>query len=414
MDVAVRTIDEDDWPAVHRVVNTVFGHHGTPAHAAQEQELIPTGRVLAVVDDGAVVGTAAAYGFDLTLPGGTTVPAAGVTNVGVLPTHRRRGILRSLMDRQLADVADAGEPLAILDASEAAIYGRFGYGLASRYSCWRIPTAGTTFAVAPPDRRLRLVDQADAVQAVAAAYEAARVVRPGAVTRPGTDDRPDRWHELLLTEPETETWKVGGRFMVVVADPVGDDPGGYALYRFEEGVSGAPGMTLAVRELVAATDDTAAALWRYLLEVDLVAAVTAEVPVDGPLPWRLTDHRAVRVTEQRDYLFARVLDVPGVFAARRYATELDVVVEVHDDDRPAVAGRWRIEGGPDGARCERAEGAEPDLVAGAGALGSLVLGDVRPSLLAAAGRLEVRPTAAARQADAALVSARSPFCATRF
>ena len=87
--------------------------------------------MLAAVDEGRIVGGAGAFSFRTTVPGGAVVPSAGVTVVGVLPTHRRRGILRSMMRLQLDDAHERGEALATLFASEETIYGRYGYGRAT-------------------------------------------------------------------------------------------------------------------------------------------------------------------------------------------------------------------------------------------------------------------------------------------
>lgn len=414
MDVTVRPLRPDDWDGVHAVMGAVFAHGRSADHEAPEQRLLetPGARVIVADDAGTIAGTAAAYRFELTMPGGGVLPAAGVTNVGVLPTHRRRGLLRALMDHQLADVVADGLPIAVLDASEAAIYGRFGYGMASRYAVWEIDPARAAFLAPVPERRLRLIPQDEAPAVLAPLYEAARRRRPGAVSRP------DPWFELLLGR--VEGWKLGGRFQVVVAEPVDGDPGGYAVYTMGPGGPGG-WFVNQVREVVAATDDTAAALWRYLLDLDLVERVRAEVAVDDPLLWRFVDPRAVRTVELRDYLFARVLDPVVVLAARRYAAEVDLVVAVDDPlgrIRPprgaTPPGRIHVMGGPDGA--EATETDRPaDLRVGITELGALCLGGVAPSVLASAGRhVEACTPGALSAADRAFPWTPAPFCATRF
>lgn len=408
MDVRIRGIDAEDRPAVYEVGRVVFGG-GVPSDAmsAAEASILPFDRVLAAeADSDGIVATTASYLFDLTMPGGGTLPAAGITNVGVLPTHRRRGILRALVESQLETVAEAGEPLAILNASEAGIYGRYGFGLASRYAVWRIRPRRATFAVAAPHRRLRLLRGADAIGTLRELYEAARPIRPGTVSRNLA------WWEMLLGP--TEMWKGGGHFEVVLAEPEGDDPGGYAIYRLSESPQES-GFVLGVRELVAASADTQAALWRFLLDVDLVSVVTAEAAVDDPLPWRLTDYRAVGVTELRDFLFVRVLDAPTALAGRRYSAEIDIVFELADALRPngAASGRFRLRGGPDGATCEQT-GATADVAIDVAELGSLVLGGVRARWLAAAGRLAEQRPGAVAELDRAFPWSPEPFCATRF
>jgi predicted acetyltransferase len=416
MDPTVRPLrDDQDWAGALAVMGTVFGAGPDTEGEAAERRLLetPGARNLVAVDPGeTVVGCAGAYRFDLTLPGGTTVPAAGVTNVGVLPTHRRQGLLRALMEHQLADAVDDGLPIAVLDASEASIYGRFGYGLASRYAVWEIDPRRSAFLAPVPRRRLRLLDQVQAAPVLAPLYEAARRSRPGAVSRP------DPWFELLLGRHQS--WKLGGRFQVVVAEPEGDDPGGYALYSLEPG--GPTGWFVnQVREVVAATEATAAALWRYLLDVDLVELVRAEVAIDDPLLWRFEDPRAPRTVQLRDYLFARVLDPQVVLSARRYAGDVDLVVQVDDPQGRIRAprggtpvGRLHVTGGSDGASAAET-GRPADLVVGITELGALCLGGVAPSTLVAAGRHVVESTPGAlRAADRAFPSTPAPFCATRF
>jgi predicted acetyltransferase len=415
--ITIGGLDPTRWDETFEIDRVVFAETLSPAVAEAERSILPSGRVLVAIDtdgaagvdgdagglsDGRIVGTAGSYAFDMTVPGGGTVPVAGVTNVGVLPTHRRRGILRQLMVRQLDDIAAEGRPMAVLNASDARIYGRFGYGMASRYAVVQVrpPQA---FAQPAPRRRLELVRSSDAAGRLESLYDAARLVRPG------TFDRPANWWAMLLGP--TGMWKGGGHHEVVIAHPDGGDPGGFAMYRTTQHDDG---IHVSVRELVAATPATHAALWRYLLDIDLATVVEGEIPVDDPLLWLLDDSRALRTTEVRDFLFARVLDTPAVLTSRRYRVPIDVVVEVHDPFRPdgAAAGRFRLEGGPDGATCTPSPDSA-DVVLGVDALGSLVLGGVEPAMLAATGRLAASPTCVA-QLGAAMVAAPAPFCATRF
>jgi predicted acetyltransferase len=240
-------------------------------------------------------------------------------------------------------------------------------------------------------------------------YEAARLVRPGTVTRTTA------WWKMLLGP--TENWKAGGHHEVVVVEPEGDDPGGYALYRakhLNEDPFGEK-IRLEVREVVAATQDTHAALWRYLLDVDLVDVVEGAIAVDDPLLWRLSDPRALGPRGTGDYLFARILDVPSALSQRRYRCDVDVVIEVVDPFRPdgAASGTFRLEAGVDGAMCERTD-ANPDVVMGVDVLGSLYLGGVDAAVLADARRIDEHRVGAVEALALAFSSARAPFCATHF
>lgn len=410
-EIHIGPLNPESWDQSFEIGRIVFGDTVSPEVAAAEHSVLSDDRVIVATEvgpGGRLVGSTGSYAFDLTVPGGVTVPVAGVTNVGVLPTHRRRGIFRQLMQRQHDDLSAAGTPIAILNASDARIYGRIGYGMASRYALVRV-RSGASFVGDVPGRNLSLWRSADVHGVLAGLYEAARLVRPGTVTRS------EAWWQMLLGP--TENWKAGGHHEVVVVEPEGDDPGGYALYRAKHLSEDPFGekIRLEVREVVAATSDTHAALWRYLLDVDLVDVVEATVPVDDPLLWRLGDPRALGPRGTGDYLFARILDVPAALSRRRYRCDLDVTIGVVDPFRPdgAAAGTFRLEAGGDGAACERTD-ANPDVVMGVDVLGSLYLGGVDAAVLADAGRIDERRRGSVEALALAFGSARAPFCATHF
>ena len=407
-DFTLGYLDPARWADTIEVDRVVFAETPTPAVAAAEQSVLPADRVLTVTDGdaatGQVVATAGSYRFDLTLPGGTTLPVAGVTNVGVLPTHRRRGLFRRLMVRQHDDIAAEGLAVAVLNASDARIYGRFGYGMASRYAVVRIDTHRSSFATAPPTRNLRLMRSANAGDVVPALYDAA------AATRPGTLSRSAAWWAMMLGD--TEMWKGGGHHEVVVAEPGGDDPGGYAVYRV---APDGEGVTVTVREVVAATAGTHAALWRYLLDVDLALSVHAEVPVDDAVLWWLDDPRALITQQVRDYLFVRILDTPAALSARRYQVPVELVLEVTDRFRPdgGAAGRFMLRGDANGAACTPTAD-DPDITLGVDALGSLLLGGVDAHVLAATGRVAAHRSGALDALAMAFAGSPAPYCSTRF
>lgn len=407
METLIRPIEPDEWPAACEVTRTVFGERPSEDKEQAEAAILPMDRVLVAHEPGGgIVASVASYPFELTLPGGTGIASAGITNAGVLPTHRRRGLLRALMKSQLDDVAARGEPLALLNASEAAIYGRFGYGLASRYAARRVRPERAHFVVDGSVRPVRMNQARYERDRLVELYEATRSMRPGTVSRS------DQWWDMLLGP--VRMWKGGGHFEVALVEPEGQDPGGYALYSMAPPSDG-DWFTLEIRELVASTPATYAALWRFLVHVDLVSTITADVPTDDLLPWMLTDCRAAETTQLRDFLFVRVLDSVAALTARRYSQEIDLVLEVHDDFRPegAASGRYRLTGGPDGAVCERT-GSSADVSMGVAELGSLLLGGVRAGWLHDAGRLEVNSPVAVAALDRAFPWSPEPFCATRF
>ena len=329
---------------------------------------------------------------------GTVVPCAAVTAVGVVPTHRRRGLLTSMIGRQLDDVAERGESIAILTASESLIYGRFGYGLAARtgrITAWR-PRARLAAPPAPGDP-LRAGPAADHVEHMRVVYEGVRGGRPGMLDRPGP------WWDVRLYDPESNRRGAQPLQAVVVPD-------GYALYavradRDEDGPAG----EVIVRELVAATPAARAALWDFLLDQDLTRTITwALAPPDEPLWLMLTAADAVRVVLEMA-LWVRLVDVHAALGARSYAADPDVVLEVADTLCPWNAGRYRLAGGG----CERTDAA-PDLALDAAALGAAYLGGTLLSELAGAGRVtELRPGALAR-ASAAFRGDVAPWCPESF
>ncbi|MGZ8764091.1 MAG: GNAT family N-acetyltransferase [Acidimicrobiia bacterium] len=357
-------------------------------------------RAIGAFDDEEIVAIGRNYALETTMPGGVLLPAAGVSWISVLPTHRRRGILRAMMDRLLLDACEHEEAALILTASEGGIYGRFGYGIAThvlgieierRRVKWRTPAPG----------RIRFVSPEEARGIAPVIFEQVRRTRPGVVSRP------DAWWE-------GEWWDTrdrAPRFDVVFEGDSG--PEGFALYGVDGSWSeGESTKTLYVRDLVAATPEAAAGLWQFLGNIDLIRTIRAwNVPTDTELPWLLSDSRAMKVTSRRDFLWLRPVDVPTLLSSRTYAVDGRLVLEVADDG-PA-AGRYELDGGPDGATCTRTH-AEPHLVLGADALGMIALGGIRPSVLRRAGRIHAPEVDAPTFADVMLATDRKPVALTWF
>lgn len=363
---------------------------------------------VAAFDGQRMVGTAGALRLELTLPGGIAVDAAGVTLAGVLPTHRRRGLLAAMLERVLGDARSAGQPLAMLHASESAIYGRFGFGPATVALDVRIDTAHATFARPVDDTgRVDLVGSGDALHALPDLFDRYRRDRPGEVSRHRA------WWDVVACDPEA--WRDGGgpRQYALHRDVHGTADG-YALYRLTPGFDAEiPAGRLQVEEVIASDPAVYAGLWRFLLDVDLVATVTARgLEPQTPLRWLLTDPRRLRATAYRDVLWVRPLDVPRCLTARRYAADGTLVLEVADRQIPDNARRWllQVDGGV--AACEPATVA-PDLTVDVADLGALLLGGVRPATLAAAGRLS-GDDGAVRRAARMLLWDRPPHCTTHF
>ena len=405
----VRSIELDEFPAFVRVSNAAFGERSPDDELADIRQGFEFDRSVAAFDAGRMVGTASAYSFDLTLPGSTTLPAAGVSWVGVLPTDRRRGVLRAMMRYQLERTRERGEALAILTASESSIYGRFGYGLATTTQTLEIDTRHAGFRHPLEDTgQLRLVDHETGARLLQDLYDNVRRAQPGAISRSA-----ERWASILA-KPNQSMGSMSPRFFLTYTAH-GGELEGLAVYRIEQRWSdGFSSGTLVLRDLLALTREAYASLWRFCLDADLITAVRADLrPLDEPVRWMLSDPRRLRTVGTRDELWLRVLDVSAALAARRYETEGTLTLEIIDSFPGIAAGRYTLDGGPEGATC-RPTTASPDLTLDAADLGAIYLGGVRPSTLARAGRVaEGTPRGLAR-ADALFGCWPAPYCATTF
>jgi predicted acetyltransferase len=403
--ITARPIVETEFDEWARIESAAFGGFPDPQHVELERKLLPFDRIIGAFDGDRVVGAAASYPFEMTVPGGAVIPVAGVTAVGVAGTDRRRGALRSMMTFQLDDVARRGEVAAILNASESSIYGRFGYGLAQQYQRVRLRSERIRFTPAPPERTLRLVPKEAAADALRPMFDAYRRTRAGEVARP------DAWWGGVLGD--VATWKGGGKIFVVTAEPTSDDPGGYVIYELAEREL-SPFKKMVVRELVAATPDTESALWRYCVELDLVDEVEVEArPLDDPIRWRIEDPRQYRVVWQYDFGWVRLLDVEAALSARAYGTDAAIVLDVVDDLRPDVAARYRLLASAKGGECARTDD-DADLALTVADLGALYLGGVQASTLARAGRIRELRSDALGVADRVFGWSLAPHCTTRY
>jgi predicted acetyltransferase len=401
----LRPIDAGELASFAEAAEAAF-HEAAPAdYVTHMAETFEPERSLAVFDDGRPVATTAIYTRALTIPG-ATVPAACVSQVGVLPTHRRRGLLTRLMRRQLDDVRAGGrEALAVLWASEPAIYGRFGYGIAARSAEISLQTAGARLqpAVPAPEGRALLLDPAEAIGRIAPLYESVRRGRPGHL------DRNDAWWRKRVHDPESRRRGAGPLRAAVHEAPDGAVDA-YALYAVRVGAElDGPSGHVVVRELVADGPAGTAAIWSYLLGLDLTRHVTWQIaPADEPLAWLLEGPYRPRVSVLEN-LWVRIVDVAAALGARRYAAPLDVVLQLEDAFCPWNAGRWRLTVDDRFSRCARTD-APADLRLTAAELGAVYLGGPTFVTLAAAGRVEELRPGALESASAAFRAPREPWC----
>ncbi len=417
----IRPVRPEEFDTFHTVDMHAF--HGSPL-TPDERQLVTSrlefDRSLAAFDGATPVGTAAAYTFQLTVPGSQSLPAAGVTWVSVLPSHRRRGVLSSLMRRQLADVRDRAEPLAVLWASESVIYPRFGYGRAMWHADFTLYRGEAVLAkTAPADGglRLRIADPVAALPELAKVYDTVLPSRPGFIARN------EAWWQGVVYDPPDRRPGTSPLHCVLAED--GSGPRGYALYsaahRWDSDTS-LPDSALTVREMVGADAAASAALAADLLSRDLTTEFRVRGrPVDDPLLYQLADPRRAR-TRLKDALWMRIIDVPGALARRQYSCPVDVVIEVRDDLLPSNAGQWRLttadlaeDGSGLEATCVPAGAAEPaDVLLDVTELGAAYLGGTPLGALAAAGLVAEGRPGAVRQLSAALSWDLAPWCPVNF
>ncbi|TDT41009.1 putative acetyltransferase [Streptomyces sp. BK208] len=403
-----RVLRREEWDTWYGSLIRAFGGIPEPADELELfRELTRVDRSIGVWEsdgDGeACVGTAGAFAFGMTVPGGARVPAAGVTMVSVAATHRRRGVLTSMMRRQLDDVRSWGEPLAVLTASEPAIYGRFGYGAATFALHAEIDTSRVRLSVPPgtDDVRLRYAAPADVLDACEAVY--ARLV-PG---RPGMLARQPGWDRLALLDPESG--RDGASPLQCVIARRDGEVTGFARFRVRPawGPEGAGG-TVVLDGLAGLDAATEAALWRFLYDIDLTSRLSVRGrPVDEAWQYQVSDIRRCR-PELRDALYVRLVDVGAALAARTYQAPVDVVFEVEDAFCPWNAGRWRLSGDAKGASCERTADAA-DLALSVRELGAAYLGGVGLGALGAAGRVREVRTGALAETSVAFGSDVAPW-----
>jgi predicted acetyltransferase len=370
-----------------------FGRRPDPEEVEKLGTILPAERVLAAREDGEVVGGAGAYRFDTTVPGGAQVPTAGVMAVGVLPTHRRRGALSALMQRQLADAYERGEPLATLFAAEGAIYPRFGYGLAALAGDIELPKSDARLWQEEPLGRARLLEPDEVLDVLPAIYERIQPTTTGMWTRSR-----DWWKVRRLPERPGR-----GALMAAVIELDGR-PEAYALYRLDFGMRHMVTETkLDVREALAVSPEGLAAIWRFLLAIDWVARIDAYwLPLDHPLFLWLREARRMRFSVMEG-LWVRLVDVGAALAARSLR-DGEIVLELRDELCPWNEARWRLANGS----ADRTT-ASADLALDASALASTYLGGFTFEQLRRAGRLEELEAGAVKRADEIFHTSTQPW-----
>jgi predicted acetyltransferase len=404
VDLELRAITDEEHPAWSRQIGRAFGDDLADDEVAAWRKITELDRTIAAFDAGEIVASAGAFTFDMAVPGGSTLPAAGVTAVSVRSTHRRQGVLTRMMAHQLDDVAGRGEPLAVLTASETPIYGRFGYGLGTQFWGWTVAREGTVIAKpSTATGRIRMIEKDAAEKTLPALRERVWRRSPGEVG--WSQERWDDWFRDRKDE------RSGGseRRYAIHESPSGEADGYVAWNAKPKWERGLAVGTLRVSHLYGLDDEIETALWEFLLSIDLNGQVLAwDRPVNEPLRWRMADYRRMKVDEVGDHLWVRILDVERALSARELGADDRLVVELTDAFRPAVAGRYAIEPGS----CTRTD-ANADLRMDIRDLGALYLGGISATTLARAARVAGEPDAVQR-ADRLFASSATPWCATHF
>jgi len=401
MDVDVRPcVSAEEVKQAIAPITTYFGRSApNPDYTERLTCVLAAERVYAAWEGGRVVGGLGAFPFQLTVPGGR-VPAAGVTIAGVLPTHRRRGLLREMMRLQLDASHARDEPVACLWATEGTIYGRFGFGLASFTAEIDLARERSAFhAPFPSFGHVRLVSLGIAEELLAPIYERVAVETPGMFARSSA-----WWQARILADPEWRR-RGNGDLQCAVLEHEGR-PAAYALYRinpaFQRGIQTG---SVAVVEAVADSPEATCGIWRYLLDIDWMARVKADLlPVDHPLLLLMAEPRRLDFS-LRDGLWVRLIDVETAMSARSYQVRGSFVIDVIDEFCPGNAGCWRV--GSDGVeRTDEAAGLRCDI----SALGSVYLGGFSWSQLARALRVQELLPGVIAHADTIFQTGKAPWC----
>ena len=402
--LTVGPLSADDLPDILELDSSAFGQDPPPGFL--EELIVPwleLDRFIGARDPAAgneLVAQGCIFSKQMTFPGNRIHPVAGVSWVGVRAGWRRRGLLRGLMKTQLHGLhTSGGEPVAILTASEAALYGRFGYGQAVNRNALSL-VHGAAFrpgVTVEPVREIR-ADTAPAI--IKPLYARVAAGRPGYLAR-----RDELWtmrfsdHDFLRDGASKRKWAVHSD--------------GYVSYRIKmDWNDRGPNSTLILDEICAATPVAFSSLWRYLLDLELCREITYRAGwIDDPVQDLLLDPRSL-ASKPHDHVWLRIVHLARTVNLREYSASTQVVVELHDDFCPWNAGRWLLELGPDGGRVSRSN-ADPQVALDISDLGACFVGGTPLARLVTAGRVTGEPSALL-ELGAALATPVAPWCPEGF
>ena len=392
MSIELRTSTWDDFPSV-KVINArgENGYRSQVDFDAHRLVFTPDRSIMAF-DGKNMVGNALSYEMDMYIPGGLSQIAA-VASVSVQATHRRKGINRSIMKYQLEDIHSRQEPLAVLQASESIIYGRYGYGMSSFESNLEIEKTRSAYAIDHvPEGQSYFIEESEAREIFPQIYAKAIENRVGMVRRR------ENWWEFRFREPGLKGGDPKSWFVKYQKNGEAD---GYLRYTINDA-------ELNVIELIASSHEAYSSLWRLCLDMDLVDIIKAEHrPADEELKWMLADPRRL-VEHSCDRYWVRLVDVKKALSQRSYLVDGSLTLEVRDSFLPwnQEVVELRSESGESSCATSNRN---PDIVLSAGDLGAVYLGGINFSTLLAAGRIEEITKGSISKANLMFSTKRNPW-----
>jgi predicted acetyltransferase len=396
--IEIRRPSPDQLPAFSRAISIGFGGAGTflDEQLAHFTNIVEATYPFAAFDGDQIVGSLAYIDYE-TVNSKARISTAGITMVTVSPTHRRRGILSKMMPAAMAEAVERGHAMASLYASEPAIYGRFGYGVALFRERYKISRNRTALAItSKPAGEMRYKSAKDGISDAREVFEKVASTRPGWIIRSSNE-----WKWLGI-DPEWDRNDDSELHTGIYY--VNDSPEGYVNYRR----TGDGRDNMRIIELVGVDRDAELALWNYCFGIDLVGEIqVGNRPVDDALPWMLQDTRALERIPQ-DCIWSRILDVPTVLESRAYSATGDLSIKVIDESGGYAAGTYLLSGSGDGATCVPTD-KSPELTMNVAILGSITFGGTRPSVLGRSGLIDENAVGSLSKADAMFVTQKAPW-----
>jgi len=382
MPIDIQLLGPDRFEDLIRPITTAFGTAPSPERIEYMKKIIELDTRIGAFEGGTHVGSAGVFAFDMSTTGGRVVKTAGLTMVAVMPTHRRRGVLSAMMQKHLTQARANSQPIAALWASEASIYGRYGYGLASFAGEVSIERDRSRFAGPIPPFEARFVTEEEAMAIMPVLWDRARQIAPGMPSRSES-----WWKNRRLLDIDSMRMGYGPLQRVVFRIQGRDEA--YALYRskltFES--PDIPVSMVKVLEAIGATPQGTRASWRYLCDLDLASRIEAHnLPLDHPLFLLLEEPRRAHFCAH-DALWVRIIDIESALAARAYSSTESIVFEVEDAACPWNAGRFRLDGAS--GRATRTQ-EHADIHLPISSLGSAYLGGISFSRLSEFSTIEAK------------------------